>query len=414
VLIRVLPKPRLVIKSVFSGVSDFPFFEPATIDLLDRNVNTDVLNVNAHPTSPATVELLSVVSNGHIEITKATNLSNIVFHLMNFYSFMGPKIRHMVDTLPQKDPRDSVIGNRVMLFADGWKITIDSTPFTDSNVELLGKLGGYAITHVGKVEREDASSFLLDDGKELITHLMYFLSFARGSWVSPILSIGNDANGTEVWEEWGIRKTGPWSKARSCFDKLHVEMLPPLYTGFCSQVSDPTWATQLPRAVYWYVESNAHPGGTDGALILSQVALESLSWNFLVNDKKNLTPKRFDHLSAAERFRLLISQCGIPLEVPGSLVNLSSIAKANTRLDGANAIARIRNNLVHPLLVNPLKEGVPPDTTQICETLTLALWYIELVILRLCGFSGSYSSRVSDSHWDGDAEPVPWATVPHQ
>jgi len=35
-------------------------------------------------------------------------------------------------------------------------------------------------------------------------------------------------------------------------------------------------------------------------------------------------------------------------------------------------------------------------------------WTAELVVLRLCGFTGLYRSRINDNVWTGVVDPVPW------
>jgi hypothetical protein len=41
------------------------------------------------------------------------------------------------------------------------------------------------------------------------------------------------------------------------------------------------------------------------------------------------------------------------------------------------------------------------------EAWKLGMWYIELSLLRICGFTGEYGNRLQ-SRWLGVVEPVPW------
>jgi hypothetical protein len=71
--------------------------------------------------------------------------------------------------------------------------------------------------------------------------------------------------------------------------------------------------------------------------------------------------------------------------------------------DGPEAITRVRNELVHPKGRLPIKVGsVVPDTWR------LAQQYIELLILRLAGYRGEFSNRLT-AKWIGEVEKVPWA-----
>ncbi len=42
------------------------------------------------------------------------------------------------------------------------------------------------------------------------------------------------------------------------------------------------------------------------------------------------------------------------------------------------------------------------------EALTLYMWYIELLLLKLMGFNEGYSNRIR-AKWVGEIETVPWA-----
>lgn len=39
----------------------------------------------------------------------------------------------------------------------------------------------------------------------------------------------------------------------------------------------------------------------------------------------------------------------------------------------------------------------------------LGLWYLELSILKLCGYEGTYANRLEKDHWVGTVENVPWS-----
>ena len=36
------------------------------------------------------------------------------------------------------------------------------------------------------------------------------------------------------------------------------------------------------------------------------------------------------------------------------------------------------------------------------------MWYLELAILRLCNYEGTYVNPLVDEHWVGEVEDVPW------
>ena len=73
-------------------------------------------------------------------------------------------------------------------------------------------------------------------------------------------------------------------------------------------------------------------------------------------------------------------------------------------MDSMDAITDIRNGLVHPD-----KDGEPPDGAYF-EAWKLSLWYIDLILLRLCAFDGNYASRITMSN-GSRIVPVPWVSA---
>ncbi len=146
--------------------------------------------------------------------------------------------------------------------------------------------------------------------------------------------------------------------------------------------------------------------GPDTGLILSQTALELLAWTYCVQDQKMVSPEAFKQrsgLKASDKFRLLMSSLDIPKEVPRVLSALHG-NPGKKWIDGLHAITDIRNSLVHPDS-NSIISG-----NSYYEACQLSLWYLDLVLLHLCGHNGNYANRllVSD-RCQGEVEPVPWA-----
>jgi hypothetical protein len=115
-------------------------------------------------------------------------------------------------------------------------------------------------------------------------------------------------------------------------------------------------------------------------------------------------------LAAMDKMRLLISHCGIPLAIPTDLTHLTRIAKAENWSDGPQALAEYRNALVH---ANPKKRKkvLHADIGLRYEARDLSLWYLELVLLWLFGYSERYSNRLWRVGFRGEeVEPVPWRT----
>ncbi len=279
-------------------------------------------------------------------------------------------------------------------------------------MKSLKARGGYVITHMGQAEREDRVAFSNEQLEELLSALHYFLSFAFGRWAGVALPIGYDSKGLKVFEQWGLRTTadGPWHGSTSWFDRHHGELLTQVFPGFMSLWSDKLWHDPLAHALYWYLGAcDRRVGiGVDTGLILAQTALELLAWTCCVQDRKMISAVAFKPrgLSAADKLRLLASALGVPLAIPAALSGLKKLqASSPTRwTDGMDAITGIRNSMVHP----DIQTGVAGDSFY--EAWNLSLWYVDMVLLRLCGHNGTYANRLKH-RFVGQVEHVPWAQI---
>jgi hypothetical protein len=169
-------------------------------------------------------------------------------------------------------------------------------------------------------------------------------------------------------------------------------------------LGDESWHDALHLALGWYTKSNTKAPGVDGSIILAQVGLEHLAWEWLVNQESMLGPEGWEALPAAERMRLLVARLGGP-EIPAALAKLVALAKAHNWATGPNAIAGYRNAVVHPTGKNRAKV-LGPFREASSEVPDLCLWYLELAFLRILGFNGQYLNRCAN----GGVALVPWAS----
>ncbi|MBA7469768.1 hypothetical protein ES707_05042 [subsurface metagenome] len=228
-----------------------------------------------------------------------------------------------------------------------------------------------------------------------------FLSFARGSWASTVLTVGFNPSGERAYEDWGVRICTPWETCPGWFDRNRGQALSTLFPGFRALLHDPDMGKAVGRALYWYLRSNRGGDGAsiDSGIILSQAALELLA-SYLESRKV----KRPFRSRAADNLRETLSGLGIPVAVPDSLAGLKEGQRHNCWQDGPEAIVRIRNELVHP------KRKLPINMADVVrDGWSLAQWYIELLLLRLAGYNGQYSNHLQ-ARWVGEVEDVPWKT----
>jgi hypothetical protein len=374
------------------------------LTLTDRNIRFDVLCASVGGNHGGIVFLPK--TSAIMTMPPSNSISTATFHLFNFPDFIGPE--DYLLTTKDGQRQTSQRCDRVVLQADGWKVTIAATDRTDSLTKTLKAQGGYLITHMGRITREDESTFSSEQLNGLMTTLHYFLSFALGRWAGVALPIGLDIAGNKVFEEWGLRITadGSWNSSSSWFDSHHSEQLSEVFPGFMKIWTNELWQKPLSDALYWYLGAcDRRVGvGVDTGLILAQTALELLAWTYCVLDRKMISATAFQprRLSAADKLRLLASSLNIPLDIPPNLPSLRG-RRGRKWVDGMDAITNIRNLLVHPDAVQQQLPGVT-----YFEAWKLSLWYIDLVLLQLCGHDGKYGNRLIQ-RWAGQVESVPWA-----
>ena len=319
------------------------------------------------------------------------NLSKVDFHLLNFSDYIGTKIHHS---------ENSVAAGRLSLETKEWIITIDSTPYTKRNLKHLKNNGGYGITHVGSLKKKNNELFSSKEVPEIIKNLLYFLSFAQGMWVNPVLLSGKNQHNKEIWKGLSIHHSKPWKRPITWYDDLHAnEILPILFKNYAEKLQDPIWNSTIQNTIYWYIQTTIP--NVDSGVILGQTALELLAWTYLVIDKKILSKSKFQANNTSANLRLLLKDCNIPLEIPTHAEQLRNIISPGQ--DSVDLIVKIRNSLVHP------EKGKTFTGAQYYQILNLQKWYIELVLLRIMDYCGNYFNRLNEELWQGNIESVPWA-----
>ena len=336
---------------------------------------------------------------------ESNSISKAVFHIFNWPKLHGPESYVLLTGEP---PRCGGRGcGRFRMESDGWLVTVAEFEGTDGLVKKLAETGGYAITHVGQIERADGQTFSTEQLNGLIACLSDFFSLVAGRWSRPTLTVGFDDTGARVFEHWGMHQTttGHYAGGNSFFDRQHDEIFPALFPSFWRLWHEPLWHEPLHKAIYWYISANNVGFGVnvDSALLFTQAALELLAWTYCVLDKKAVSEKAFaprGGLTASDKLTLLTSLLCISNSIPSELKSLHS-RPGKPWSDSMHAITDLRNGLVHP------KESGPLPPMAFFEAWKLSLWYLDLIFLKLMNFQGKYSNRLKQ-RFVGQVEDVPW------
>jgi hypothetical protein len=395
-----LPEPSIDIKCQYNGIK--PNKPEAEIGLpgVQQRFTLSVTSYGYGVKGSESFATLSGQPNGMV-CGSGDSIAKLRFHVPNFSWFRGARVQDADEDSPRE--------GRATFSVEDWALVIDSVPGfkfgSDFNIE---DQSGNAITHVGELVKQDGSSFAVSSTDSILLQINQWLSFCRGNWVAPILSVGFDDSGQVVWKDWRQWNFRHGERIPTWLNRNSAESLEQSFPGFCARYKDVIWAGPIKRVLAWYVECNRRASGLEASIILCQTALELLGWASLAQDNKVLSQKGFQDLPAADKIRLLLASFKIPLTIPIYLNELRQLAKAYTWSDGPECLVGTRNALVHPQPKKMLKlERV--SSVAFFEIWSLGMWYLDLILLRLFNYNAVYRNRLKRlCPYDDTLEPLPW------
>lgn len=362
-----------------------------TVNLPDLGMSGKVLVTNLTWEALSRLCTCDGVFNSEVTSLSTPESESIFFHLTN--SLLG------------SEPIRNGAGNkiwrgRLTLQSSEWEVMIDLVD--DNAKKLLKDHGIFVLTHIGKIRRKNGWDIDYRTAKELLYCLGYFLSFLNGLWSFPLLYGGLRMDHI-VWQEWNVPQLTPCCDPSSWwpnFLPIEPEQLWQAFDTFLRYRESNIWRDPIILAIHWYLDANAGSVAVEARIVLACTALELLSWNYLVNEKRKLSSGEFNKNNAKNNLRLLLELMRIPVDIPNELSELKTVGA-----DGPEALFNIRNRIVHP----PSRPNARPITAYPTEArwqaLVLGLWYLELVILHLLNYHGRYWPRYSPQK---PTEPVPW------
>ncbi len=391
-VLRMLPSPRLVIKSDLDlhdsnvGPADFQQdYVTATVHDQETELivgqftfHWDPENFQAEMSLFPKREPISIHHTGE-------SLACVEFGVLNFPEFWGEQNK----TIPSNGNSFRRIG-AMHLQADPWIVDITAAPNLSEVKQELVATGGYGITHSGTITRIDGADFSVADVERLLHGLSLFLSFARGAYCGLTLVKGKSRDGRVAWERWGADRVTGWFSPPSWFDRHHSQLLADVFPGFWRRYQERE--EELRTVITLYLDSNlgrSHGVGLDGGLILTQAALERMAHNVRGKKTGNRIAKALVENGISEK-----ALC-IP---PDSCPELAMLAAKHDWKHGPHALVDIRNNVVHPH-----QEYGKISARAYYEAWNLGQWYLELMLLRLFDASREYGNRLTQK-WVGEVE----------
>lgn len=394
-VVELLPRPKVTFHCSIEGYFGFdtqPKFEFDGVEIKGFHISTHIGTDSEIPDLIWTPTSEPVEALGDDD----TSFDQLKFHIFNFISKVGNR-GHLVPTGPDQKSSVSVIE----LFDMNFEFEIWSVLNLPEVQKQLKQTGGYGLTHIGILQNRDGTQLTARAAKQVLQGINDFLTFANGARCLPTCAVGLDKSCDRKWEYWSSPGS-PWTPARGWFDGTHSKFLVDLFKGFFNRYDQGQWKQALHSAIYWYSKSSDANIGIDSGIILTQTALEQLAFEYCVNEKTLISAEGFEKLAAADQLRMLLSSLDIPIAIPEEAKNLSGFARAENWEDAPRAITIIRNRLVHP------KKKGKNYSSAFYDTWNISLWFLELVILRLCDYDGEYGNRITQE-WAGEKENVPWA-----
>ncbi|TNH26838.1 hypothetical protein FHG89_19835 [Micromonospora orduensis] len=271
-------------------------------------------------------------------------------------------------------------------------------PFTD-----LQRGGGHLITHTLRLERGNGASFGPKQARSVLDRMGLVLSFAFANPARPLYTYGFASPGQVSWavldvapplfpargkagaRGWLPRRDDAGAGSAEALSAGLSRMLDRWLTDSAAQ--DATVLREsITRAVDWYVAAVGAFGRKE-CIVLAQASLEVLAMYYLTQHLR-LSDRGQEGLTVADQLSVVLASLRIPSDIPTGWKELAG-RKSDGPRSGPEVVTAARNAAVHPR-----GRGAQPPPSQASEEQTLALWYIEMILLRLLDYQGVYWDRL--------------------
>ena len=322
----------------------------------------------------------------------SVRVDKINFSVPNLKSFALDQV-----SLPD---RSATWSGRLSMETDRYIITLDKTRDHKLRSNKLKISSGYFFLYEGQIISKK-SSVSLYEITDLVNGLGLFLSFVNGRRVGPMFLRGI-TNQEVLWTKISGQVSDRYMPVTSwSSDTLKGNRISELWNNFHAIWDNTNDNSFLLFSIKWYCEANSGDISSDTRLIMAQTTLE-LIYNWWIIDKLKLIGGRdASNISAANKIRLILIKLEVSPQIPQRLESLSKIINKEIA-DGPDAIVSIRNSFVHSDK-NKRNRVVNYGEMVRIEALKLAIWYVELSLLRILNFNNSYYNRCQKK-----SEILPW------
>ncbi|MEU6064055.1 hypothetical protein ABZ864_06000 [Streptomyces sp. NPDC047082] len=345
-------------------------------------------------------------SNGAVFGDSQAPLTRILVHWFNLPNWHGPL--RLAAKIASGEHEWS---GRWQHQANGWKITLDVRPDHQRVWQGLHTTDVYVMTHVMEVRRADDAVFTADEASPLLTAMHVGISFALGRWAAPMLPVGEDSDGSVVWEEWQGSHCDPARQSSDgwWYDQDH-DSLGDFLSLVIKAFADPDKLVPLRFQMMYAISATRSRDFVEPRIIMGTAGLEHIMWQSLV--LSGVLTKQQYKPPAHRLLRRVLRGAQIPVDInsrhlPAAAQYAADVkVNENKDIDGADVVTWVRNRLVHP------QESQEPVYR--LDGLTRDAWlltrhYLVLLILNSVGYNGNYRELTRIRGWVGDVSKVPWA-----
>ena len=152
-----------------------------------------------------------------LEIGRDQHVRFVVLHIVNFAGCRGSDVRDESAT--------NFWYGRATIEAGEWRLTLDELKKSADDIGVLKATGGFAVTHVGRLERLDGKAFAVNKTQPFCEAVARYLSFCQGAWVGLILPVGFDDDSNRTWDRWEEVQITGWRSSLSWFSSTCDEGL---------------------------------------------------------------------------------------------------------------------------------------------------------------------------------------------
>ena len=283
--------------------------------------------------------------------------------------------------------------HRLVLESAPWKVIF--TPCIDGQKEReIIYDGGYALTHQAEILTSSGQDFTGKNVSTFLDFFRFFLFFVTGNRHTAVSPVGFK-NSKCIWSQWGS-PFARFNPIHTWFSRKYPEILIDVFPKFYSSWNN-GWEKTFREACNWYVIANDSENGIDAGTIVAQAALERLSFDYFVtNGSLSDEAYKKTYRIAEQKIDGILTSLNIPTIIPVYTPKLSTFSSVG------NAIAQVRNDIVHP------RKNLPLDIETAEQAWRLSVYCLELIILAICGYRGKFGNRLDAHRYEHVVESVPW------